>query len=64
MHNWDYEKNIKIEERPIWYLERLLNYGLNGEKINRKLLEQYFNQIKIPEKTRVFLKLILWNQLF
>ena len=56
MHNWDYPKTKNLKNNEVWYLERLLTYGLNKEKINREMLERNFNKIKIPDNTRTF-----WN---
>lgn len=65
MHNWDYNlKNIdeRDEKFIIWKLERLVNYGLGGEKIDAKLLKKYFTKIKMPENTKAFLELLLWKK--
>ncbi len=64
---WDYtkiayEKQAKAD--PVWHFERLINYGLGKEKIDRKLLEKYLPLLKIPEDRRVFLELLLWNKPF
>ena len=64
MHNWDYPKTKNLKDNEAWYLERLLIYGLNKEKINRAMLERNFNKIKIPDNTRAFLELLLWNKPF
>jgi hypothetical protein len=67
MKTWDYhpkEAEIQTQKDPVWYLERLINYGLNGEKINRKLIEKHFYQLKIPDNRRAFLELLLWNKPF
>ena len=64
MHNWDYDQKTVDKADVIWKLERLLNYGLAGEKINQKELEENFNKIKIPENTRAFLELLIWNKQF
>lgn len=48
----------------IWKLERLINYGLDNEKINRKDLINYWDKIKIQEDKRKFLVLLLWNKKF
>lgn len=64
MHNWDYPKTKKLKNNEVWYLERLLIYGLNKEKIDRGMLERNFNKIKIPDNTRAFLELLLWNKPF
>ena len=64
---WDYDKNeyqkqAKVDEK--WHLERLLNYGLDGEQIDRKNLEKYWSELKIPDDRRAFLELLLWNKKF
>lgn len=64
MHNWDYPKTEDLIKNKVWYLERLLTFGLNGEKIDKELLEKNFEKIKIPEDTRAFLELLLWNKPF
>lgn len=64
MHNWDYGKSDALKKDEVWYLERLLTYGLNGEKISRAMLIRNFDKIKIPPETRRFLELLLWNKAF
>lgn len=60
--NTDYQKQSKTD--PVWHLERLINYGLAGEKINKEILKKYFSQLKIPENRKTFLELLLWNKPF
>ncbi len=62
MYNWDYPKTKEHDVR--WKLERLCTYGLHGEKIDRALLEEHLAQLRIPENTRAFLELLLWNKPF
>lgn len=64
---WDYQKEEYLKQAkvdPIWHLERLINYGLRGKKIDEKMLKKYLPQLKIPEERRAFLELILWNKPF
>jgi len=64
---WDYNKKEykkQMDKDPIWRLERLINFGIGGEKIERKVLEKYIHKIKIPENRRAFLELLLWNKKF
>lgn len=64
---WDYDEKEyqkQAEADPVWYLERLINYGLNGRKIKREMLEKYLPQLKIPADRRAFLELLLWNKPF
>ncbi len=64
MHNWDYPKTKKAWGEETRRLERLLNFGLAGEKIDRRVLEKYLDKIKMPEDTRAFLELLLWDKAF
>ena len=64
MHNWDYPRNNNQQTDEIWRLERLLWYGIGNEKINRAVLEQNFNTLHIPDNTKAFLELLLWNKAF
>lgn len=64
---WDYkEKDYKKQAKkdPVWHLERLINYGLGDEKIDKELLKKYFKKLKIPENRRRFLELLLWKKKF
>ena len=63
MHNWDYPKTKPpADER--WKLERLLTYGIGKEKLQSKTLKRHLPTLKIPEDTRAFLELLLWNKKF
>ena len=64
MHNWDYPRDEAMIHNEIWYLERLLTHGITNEKIDRAMLERNFDAIKIPEHTRAFFELLLWNKPF
>lgn len=63
--SWDYspkeyEKQAQADER--WRLERLINYGLGGEKLRRDSLERHLAHLNIPEERREFLELLLWGR--
>lgn len=64
MKNWDYKKDTKLVEDEIWRLNRLLNYGLDGEKIDRVILEKNLDKVKIDKNTKAFLELLLWDRKF
>lgn len=64
MYNWDYPKTKNLKQNEKWYLERLLTFGLNGEKIEKDVLEKNFAKINIPKNTKAFLELLLWNKQF
>ncbi|OHB17776.1 MAG: hypothetical protein A2734_02870 [Parcubacteria group bacterium RIFCSPHIGHO2_01_FULL_40_30] len=62
---WDYTKTEyekQAEKDPVWELERLINYGLRKEKIDRKKLEKYLAELKISDDRRAFFELLLWNK--
>jgi len=64
---WDYQKieyDKQAKADPQWHLERLINYGLGKEKLDRKLLEKFLPVLKIPDNRRAFLELLLWNKPF
>jgi len=64
---WDYTKTEYEKQAaadPIWKLERLINYGLGEEKIDRELLKRFLSKLRIPENRRDFLELLLWNKPF
>lgn len=64
---WDYtKKEYKKQAKadPKWHLERLINYGLDGEKLDKKLVKKYLPELNIPEDRRAFLELLIWNKQF
>lgn len=61
---WDYTKKEYAKQAkadPIWLLERQINHGLQGKKLPKKLLMKHFDELKIPDDRRAFLKLLLWG---
>lgn len=60
MHIWDYTIKNSKQIPAVWKLERLINYGLNDEKINIQELKYNWNKIKIDSQKREFLELLLW----
>ncbi len=65
MHNWDYPKTIEAEpHNEKWRMERLLTFGLTNEKIDRVALERNFHSLAMPDDTRAFLELLLWDRVF
>jgi len=62
---WDYAQKAQGAQAaadPIWKLERMINYGMEGEKLNRAELEKYLPQLNITPERRAFLELLLWNK--
>jgi len=64
MYNWSVDvKTLKKdkEKYTIWKLEQLINFGLNGEKINRKLLTKYWDKLSLDPLKRQYLSLLLFK---
>lgn len=58
MYNWNTDINqlkknsVKFK---IWKFEQLINFGLNGEKIDKKELLKYFHRLKLDKYRRKFI---------
>jgi len=65
MYNWNTpKKNItRSKQSTIWKLNQLINFGLNGEKLNLRLVRIYWDKLTIDPKRQSFLKFLLWNKL-
>jgi hypothetical protein len=63
MYNWsvDITKFKTQEEYEIWRLESLINFGLNGEKIELGKLVKYWDQLTLDPKRKTFLEFLLKN---
>ncbi len=62
MRNWSTDvKKLKKhpKEYTIWKLEQMINFGLDGKKINKTLLKKHFGELDIDPNKKKFLKLIL-----
>ena len=49
---WDYtekEYRKQADADEVWRLERLINDGLKGEKLDRKMLARNLVRLRIPE---------------
>ncbi len=68
MHLWDYPKAKKktLQKNEAWYLRRALTYGLNGDKLDEKMVKRNWDEIKdaIPPNTRAVLELLIWDKPF
>lgn len=65
MYNWSIDLK-KLDKSPgkavIWRLEQAINFGLNGDKLNREILKKYWNKLHIDPARRKFLRFILWRK--
>lgn len=63
MHNWSTDTKLLKNNHAAfnaWKLEQAINFGLNGDKLDKNLLKRYWKKIKIDPARRKFLHLLLW----
>lgn len=64
MYNWNTDlSKLGKNLLTIWKLNQLINYGLNGEKIDLKLVKKYWNKLTLDPKRKKFLALLIWQKL-
>ncbi len=67
MYNWSVDTTeLKKDEKRyvIWRLEQMVNFGLNGEKINRDEIKKYWKNLDLDHNKKKYLKMILWPKQF
>lgn len=65
MYNWNTDVSSfdkKSPEYTIWKLEQLINFGLNGKKINFNLVRKYWRKLSLDLNRKKFLKALLWGK--
>jgi hypothetical protein len=68
MHNWSVdEKKFKLDhpkEYRLWCLTQLINYGLDGEKLDREEVKRAWPKIKtdLDPNTAAYLEFLLWDK--
>ncbi len=63
MYNWNTSLskwNKKSESYILWQLQQLINFGLNGEKLDLSLIKKCWSKLDLDPQRKKFLKLILW----
>ncbi len=63
MYNWTVDtKQLKKDKKQyaIWKLEQLVNFGLNGKKIDKTALKKHWPKLNLDPKKKKYLSLILW----
>ncbi len=69
MYNWSVDTrqlNKNSDQYILWKLEQLINYGLDGEKLDREEVRRFWPQLKDrldPYKKRA-LEYLLWGKLY
>jgi hypothetical protein len=62
MYNWSIDTTTlkkNPEKYHVWRLEQLINFGLNGEKIEMAQLRKYWSQLHLDPKRKHVLELWL-----
>ena len=68
MINWSVDEKKFKKESPkkyrLWRLTQLINYGLDGERLNEEEVKKAWPVIKgrLDPNTRVFLEYLLWEK--
>ncbi|OGZ31982.1 MAG: hypothetical protein A3H02_02640 [Candidatus Niyogibacteria bacterium RIFCSPLOWO2_12_FULL_41_13] len=62
MYNWSVDEKIlkqDSERYAIWRLEQMVNFGLNGGKIQENELKKYWPRLKLDPARRRFFALLI-----
>lgn len=64
MYNWstDTTKFKSAEQKTIWELEQMVNFGLAGSRLNKEKLKKYWNKLNLDPDRKRFLEFIIWNR--
>ncbi|OGG20509.1 hypothetical protein A3D03_00620 [Candidatus Gottesmanbacteria bacterium RIFCSPHIGHO2_02_FULL_40_13] len=68
MYNWSVDEKKFKKDNPkeyrLWRLTQLINYGLDGEKLDKKEVKQVWETIKdrLDPNTKVYLEYLLWEK--
>ncbi|OGD86800.1 hypothetical protein A2164_03420 [Candidatus Curtissbacteria bacterium RBG_13_35_7] len=68
MYNWSTDENKFKKENPkeykLWRLTQLINYGLDGEKLDRQEVIRAWPKIKnnLDPSLKNYLEFLLWHK--
>jgi hypothetical protein len=65
MYNWNIDINQLKKSREkyeIWKLEQMVNFGLDGEKLEINLLKKYWGKLDLDPKRRKVLEFWIWEK--
>ena len=65
MYNWNTDTKIlkkNPEEYAVWKLEQLINFGLDKERLDSKLVKKYWDKLQIDPKKKEALAFLLWQK--
>lgn len=63
MRNWSVDiSELKKDKKQyaVWRLEQMVNFGLEGKKINREKIKKYWKILCLDPDKKKYLKMILW----
>lgn len=63
MRNWSTDiKELKKDKKKyaIWRIEQMVNFGLDGKKLNKKELKKNWTKLHLDPDKKKFLKKLLW----
>ncbi len=63
MFNWSTDtKELKKDKNKyaIWKIEQMVNFGLNGKKLERAQLKKYWTKLHLDPVKKKYLKFLLW----
>lgn len=66
MYNWNtvIDRQFKKNENfLVWKLNQLINFGLNGEKLDLSLTKKYWSKLSLDPQRKSFLRLLIWGKL-
>lgn len=65
MYNWNTDIssfNKKSSEYTVWRLNQLINFGLNGEKLNFGIIRKFWKKLSLDPNRKTFLKALIWGK--
>lgn len=65
MYNWNTPKKHlnRSKQSTVWKLNQHVNFGLNGVKLNFRLIRKYWNSLSLDPKRKHYLRYLLWGKL-
>ena len=63
MKNWSTDTTELKKDKDayaVWRCEQLINYGLDGEKLDQKLVKRYWHRLHLDPEDKKFIAFLLW----
>ena len=63
MYNWSTDTTELSKNKrkfKLWKMEQMINFGLDGGKLNKADLIKYWNELNIDPQKRETLSFLLW----